>query len=232
MLGFIRNEDEPKVVMVKRLNLNENILAVEDLLRMSISKNVRLTFDLREELPDIEGDVAQLNQIFVNLVINASEAIGQNSGTIVLQTRSCHKSGDYFRDTYTDSDLGDGEYVVLTVRDIPRTVQFYESVLGMVGESFGKGRTALRFGSQKINLHEQGNECEPKAGKPTPGSGDLCFLTDSRLEAVMKHVESKGVEIIEGPVQRTGATGPIVSFYFRDPDQNLIEVANIVKNPR
>ncbi len=121
------------------------------------------------------------------------------------------------------------DHIVLTVRDIHKTVQFYESVLGMDGESFGKGRTALRFGKQKINLHEQGNECEPKAGKPTPGSGDLCFLTDSNPEAVMKHVKSKGVEIIEGPVQRTGATGPIVSFYFRDPDQNLIEVASIVK---
>ena len=124
------------------------------------------------------------------------------------------------------------DHIVLTVRDIHKTVQFYESVLGMVGESFSKGRTALRFGNQKINLHEQDNECEPKAGNPTPGSGDLCFLTDSNLEAVMKHVKSKGVEIIEGPVQRTGATGPIVSFYFRDPDQNLIEVANIVKETR
>jgi catechol 2,3-dioxygenase-like lactoylglutathione lyase family enzyme len=99
----------------------------------------------------------------------------------------------------------------------------------MVGESFGEGRMALKFGDQKINLHEQGNEFEPKADIPTPGSEDLCFLTNSKLEVVMKHVERKGVRIIEGPVARTGATGPIVSFYFRDPDQNLIEVANVIK---
>ena len=122
------------------------------------------------------------------------------------------------------------DHIVLTVKNINKTVQFYESVLGMVGESFGEGRIALKFGNQKINLHEQGNEFEPRANKPTPGSEDLCFLTNSKLEVVMKHVISKGVKIIEGPVARTGATGPIISFYFRDPDQNLIEVANIVKN--
>ena len=122
------------------------------------------------------------------------------------------------------------DHIVLTVKNINKTVQFYESVLGMVGESFGEGRIALKFGGQKINLHEQGNEFEPKANKPTPGSEDLCFLTTSKLEVVMKHIKSKGVKIIEGPVARTGATGPIISFYFRDPDQNLIEVANIVKN--
>jgi catechol 2,3-dioxygenase-like lactoylglutathione lyase family enzyme len=118
------------------------------------------------------------------------------------------------------------DHIVLTVKNINKTVQFYESVLGMVGESFGESRIALKFGSQKINLHEHGNEFEPRANKPTPGSEDLCFLTDTKLEAVMKHVTSKGVKIIEGPVKRTGATGPIISIYFRDPDQNLIEVAN------
>ena len=122
------------------------------------------------------------------------------------------------------------DHIVLTVKNINKTVQFYESVLGMVGESFGEGRIALKFGNQKINLHEQGDEFEPRANKPTPGSNDLCFLTNSKLEVVMKHVISEGVKIIEGPVARTGATGPIISFYFRDPDQNLIEVANIVKN--
>jgi catechol 2,3-dioxygenase-like lactoylglutathione lyase family enzyme len=127
-------------------------------------------------------------------------------------------------------DITNIDHIVLTVKNINKTVQFYESVLGMVGESFGEGRIALKFGNQKINLHEQGNEFEPRANKPTPGSEDLCFLTNSKLEVVMKHVISKGVKIIEGPVARTGATGPIISFYFRDPDQNLIEVANIVKN--
>ena len=127
-------------------------------------------------------------------------------------------------------DITNIDHIVLTVKNINKTVQFYESVLGMVGESLGEGRIALKFGNQKINLHEQGNEFEPRANKPTPGSEDLCFLTNSKLEVVMKHVISKGVKIIEGPVARTGATGPIISFYFRDPDQNLIEVANIVKN--
>jgi len=97
----------------------------------------------------------------------------------------------------------------------------------MVAERFGEGRVALKFGNQKINLHEHGNEFEPKANLPTPGSGDLCFLSNMKIEEAMEHVRSKGVEIIEGPVEKTGANGPIVSFYFRDPDQNLIEVANI-----
>jgi len=122
------------------------------------------------------------------------------------------------------------DHIVLTVKNIKKTVRFYESVLGMVGESFGQGRMALKFGGQKINLHEHGKEFEPKADKPTPGSQDLCFLTNAKLELVMNHVKSKGVKIIEGPVSRTGATGPLMSFYFRDPDQNLIEVANIIKN--
>ena len=118
------------------------------------------------------------------------------------------------------------DHIVLTVRNINTTVQFYESVLGMVGESFGKNKMALKFGNQKMNLHEYGNEFEPRANKPTPGSEDLCFLTDTNLDVVMKHLTIKGVKIIEGPVKREGATGPIISIYFRDPDQNLIEVAN------
>jgi len=118
------------------------------------------------------------------------------------------------------------DHIVLTVKDIEATVSFYESVLGMVRESFGEGRIALKFGSQKINLHQQGKEYEPKARMPLPGSEDLCFITDTKLETAMDQVRNKGVEILEGPVTRTGAMGTIVSFYFRDPDGNLIEVAN------
>jgi catechol 2,3-dioxygenase-like lactoylglutathione lyase family enzyme len=118
------------------------------------------------------------------------------------------------------------DHTVLTVRDIQATVEFYESTLGMAVEAFGEGRIALKFGTQKINLHQQGNEVEPKAESPTPGSGDLCFVTEMPLETAIAHVQNHGVEIIEGPVQRTGAQGPILSFYFRDPDLNLIEVAN------
>jgi len=121
------------------------------------------------------------------------------------------------------------DHIVLTVRDISATVQFYESVLGMTAEVFGEGRVSLMFGNQKINLHKQGQEFEPKAYKPTPGSEDLCFITEIKLDVAMEHVRNKGVEILEGPVVRTGASGVIISFYFRDPDSNLIEVANYEK---
>jgi len=96
----------------------------------------------------------------------------------------------------------------------------------MEKEEFGAGRLALKYGNQKINLHQVGKEFEPKADKPTSGSADLCFITEVPLDEAMNHVRSRGVEIIEGPVTRTGATGPINSFYFRDPDMNLIEVSN------
>jgi catechol 2,3-dioxygenase-like lactoylglutathione lyase family enzyme len=96
----------------------------------------------------------------------------------------------------------------------------------MEREEFGAGRLALKYGNQKINLHQAGKEFEPKADRPTPGSADLCFITEVPLDNAMAHVRGKGVAIIEGPVARTGATGPINSFYFRDPDMNLIEVSN------
>jgi catechol 2,3-dioxygenase-like lactoylglutathione lyase family enzyme len=92
--------------------------------------------------------------------------------------------------------------------------------------TFGNDRKALSFGSQKINLHQQGKEFEPKAQRPTPGSADLCFLTSTPLQDVLIHLPASGIEVIDGPVQRTGATGPINSVYFRDPDLNLIEVSN------
>ena len=117
------------------------------------------------------------------------------------------------------------DHIVLTVRDIQATIEFYETVLGMHCEQFGSGRTALRFGQQKINLHEYGKEFEPKADQPLPGSEDLCFIASTDLNSAIEFVRSQGVEILEGPVKRTGATGPIVSFYFRDPDLNLIEIA-------
>jgi catechol 2,3-dioxygenase-like lactoylglutathione lyase family enzyme len=117
------------------------------------------------------------------------------------------------------------DHIVLTVRDIDVTVRFYESLLGMVAETSGAGRVSLRFGEQKINLHQQGQEFEPKAKRPTPGSGDLCLITETQVDLAMEQVRKEGVEILEGPVTRTGATGAIHSFYFRDPDGNLIEVA-------
>lgn len=116
------------------------------------------------------------------------------------------------------------DHLVLTVASIERTCAFYEKGLGMTRETFTGGRTALKFGSQKINLHEADNEFEPKAVHPTPGSGDLCFVVDD-VHAARKRLEQEGVEIIEGPVTRTGAVGEILSIYCRDPDGNLLELS-------
>jgi catechol 2,3-dioxygenase-like lactoylglutathione lyase family enzyme len=117
------------------------------------------------------------------------------------------------------------DHLVLTVANIGRTRDFYEQVLGMEPVVFGEGRHALAFGAQKINLHEAGQEFGPKASVLTPGSADLCFLTNASVAEVVEHLEANSVEIIEGPVRRTGATGPIMSVYFRDPDGNLLEVS-------
>lgn len=118
------------------------------------------------------------------------------------------------------------DHIVLTVRSIEDTVRFYTEVLGMEQEIFGTGRVALKFGAQKINLHELGKEFEPKANSPTPGSADVCFITDLPISEAYDRVSEKSVCIIEGIVSRTGAVGPIQSFYFRDPDHNLIEVSS------
>ncbi|HSI11220.1 MAG TPA: VOC family protein [Chthoniobacter sp.] len=118
------------------------------------------------------------------------------------------------------------DHLVLTVRNIRDTVAFYTRVLGMDEVTFGEGRKALAFGTQKINLHEAGREFEPKALHPKPGSADLCFLTAEPLARVIKHMGNCGVDILEGPIERTGAQGPIESIYIRDPDGNLLEIAN------
>jgi catechol 2,3-dioxygenase-like lactoylglutathione lyase family enzyme len=118
------------------------------------------------------------------------------------------------------------DHLVLTVRDLKKTVQFYQDVLGMDVIQFAGGRYALQFGQQKINLHEQGNEFEPKASTPLPGSADICFISRTPLSQVIRHLNDSGIAIAEGPVHRTGAVGPIESVYFRDPDFNLIEVSN------
>lgn len=120
------------------------------------------------------------------------------------------------------------DHLVLTVKEIDASVAFYSKALGMGAVTFGAGRTALTFGAQKINLHQQGREFEPKANAPTPGSADLCFITSVPLPEVIRHLAECDVPILEGPVRRTGATGPIMSVYFRDPDLNLIEVSNPV----
>ncbi|GAB2180782.1 VOC family protein [Denitratisoma sp. agr-D3] len=123
------------------------------------------------------------------------------------------------------------DHLVLTVQDLDATVAFYSTTLGMEAITFGAGRKALSFGQQKINLHQRGKEFEPKAQQPTPGSADLCFLTSVPLADVASHLAACGVTVLEGPIQRTGATGPILSLYFRDPDMNLIEVSNALALP-
>ncbi|MCF7220912.1 VOC family protein [Marilutibacter chinensis] len=118
------------------------------------------------------------------------------------------------------------DHFVLTVRSIEATCAFYRDVLGMEVVVFGEGRHALRFGGQKINLHQAGNELRPHAVAPTRGSGDFCLLTTEPLAAVIERLRRLEVAIEAGPVPRTGATGPILSVYFRDPDGNLVEIAN------
>ena len=120
------------------------------------------------------------------------------------------------------------DHVVLTVADVQRTLDFYEQALGMTPVAFGEGRRALAFGDQKLNLHQAGREFEPKARVPTKGSADLCLLTDVPIDEVAAHLGRVGVAIELGPVDKTGARRPLRSIYFRDPDGNLIEVANEV----
>lgn len=116
------------------------------------------------------------------------------------------------------------DHLVLTVADIDATIAFY-TALGMQVVTFGEGRKALSYGTQKINLHQAGREFEPKSARPTPGSADLCFLIEGTLDAAAARLAEIGVEIEEGPIARTGAMHPINSIYCRDPDGNLIELA-------
>jgi len=117
------------------------------------------------------------------------------------------------------------DHIVLTVAKIDATIDFYTEVLGMDEVKFD-GRKALRFGDQKINLHQRGHEFSPKAAHPTPGSGDLCFVTLTPLEEVIEYLNQLRVHIEEGPVERTGAVGKLRSIYIRDPDHNLVEISN------
>jgi len=119
------------------------------------------------------------------------------------------------------------DHIVLTVKDVETTCAFYTRVLGMEEIIFGNGRKALRFGNQKINLHQAGTHLHPPvAANPLPGSADICLITSIPLKDAIQHITSCGVEILEGPVQRSGAVGAINSIYFNDPDGNLIEVSN------
>ena len=117
------------------------------------------------------------------------------------------------------------DHLVLTVADIPRTLDWYQRVLGMRHVKFAGERHALAFGQQKLNLHQAGRELEPKAARPVPGSADLCLISARPLTEVQAHLHACDVRVEQGPVARTGATGPITSVYLRDPDGNLIEIA-------
>lgn len=118
------------------------------------------------------------------------------------------------------------DHVVLTVRDIERSRDFYGRVLGMEVREQENRPLALHFGSQKLHLHQAGKEFSPKAAAPTPGAGDLCFLSATPIADIAATLEAEGIAIEVGPVEREGATGPIASIYVRDPDGNLIEISN------
>ncbi|XP_073919240.1 glyoxalase domain-containing protein 5 isoform X3 [Castor canadensis] len=122
------------------------------------------------------------------------------------------------------------DHIVMTVKSIKDTTAFYSKILGMEVTTFKGDRKALCFGEQKFNLHEVGKEFEPKASHPVPGSLDICLITEAPLDEVIARLKACDVPIEEGPVPRTGATGPIMSIYFRDPDRNLIEVSNYISS--
>lgn len=117
------------------------------------------------------------------------------------------------------------DHIVLTTTQLDACLDFYQRVLKMQVITFGEQRYALQFGQQKINIHQYGKEFEPKAHLPVPGALDLCFISDIPLADVQAHIQQQGAEIIEGPVKRTGAMGPILSIYLRDVDLNLIEIS-------
>ena len=121
------------------------------------------------------------------------------------------------------------DHLVLTVQSIPRSIAFYDRVLGMEAREFKPGRYALHFGRQKINLHEVGHVVDPNVKHATPGSADVCFLTRMPLAEVIAHLQREQVAIVQGPVRATGAQATLQSLYFYDPDENLIEVANEVQ---
>ncbi len=121
------------------------------------------------------------------------------------------------------------DHIVFTVQSIDETCAFYARVLGLTVQTYefdGSERKSLHFGDQKINLHEAGDEFEPKAHRPAPGAIDICFVTSTPIDEVIAQLDDCGVAVVDGPGVRTGALGKMRSVYFRDPDRNLIEVSN------
>ena len=128
-------------------------------------------------------------------------------------------------------DITGLDHLVLTVTDLDQTTDFYQRVLGMHPVTFGAGRRGLEFGTSKINLHQAGQEIIPHAARPTRGSADLCLITTTPPREVLDHLDAQHVPVVDGPVPRTGARGPITSIYVRDPDGNLIEIASYPAGP-
>lgn len=124
------------------------------------------------------------------------------------------------------------DHIVLTVRDLEKSIEFYGEFLEMEVRRLPKRPVALHFGGQKMHLHELGAEFVPNADPATPGSGDICFLTRTPVEEWKSRAEASGIEVVLGPVRREGAQGPINSLYLRDPDHNLIELANSLDGSR
>lgn len=122
------------------------------------------------------------------------------------------------------------DHVVLTVEDVDRAVEFYATALGGAAETFDGGRRAVSFGDQKINFHPAADVYAPHADRPTPGSGDLCLVVDDSPEAIRRDLRDRGVEVVHGPVEKTGARGRMESVYVRDPDGNLVELARYDAN--
>jgi len=120
------------------------------------------------------------------------------------------------------------DHLVLTVRSIQKSIDFYTRILGMESIEFGNGRQALKFGQQKINLHPVSNTFKPHANQPVPGSADLCFICDTTIQQIIRKLKEKSIPLECGPIERTGARGKILSIYIRDPDNNLIELANYI----
>lgn len=118
------------------------------------------------------------------------------------------------------------DHLVLTVRDVQRSLAFYTRHLGMTAVRFGDGRHGLRFADHKLNLHPAAGPFSPHAASPTPGSADLCLIVEEPVEALVAQLAGQGVAVEQGPVARSGATGPLLSIYLRDPDGDLIELAN------
>jgi catechol 2,3-dioxygenase-like lactoylglutathione lyase family enzyme len=117
------------------------------------------------------------------------------------------------------------DHIVLTVESISVTIAFYERILCLRSEELG-GRWSLHFATGKLNLHQANHTFDPKAAHPTPGSADLCFITDTKPDDTLKHLHDQSIHIEEGPVERNGTLGTMTSIYIRDPDANLIEIAH------